>query len=52
MNMNKKIEKEFEKWMKKQFEEPEWDEGYTRYDMLIAFSAGSKTKSGKKENKK
>ena len=31
---------EFEKWMMGRFEEPEWDEGYTRYNLEEAFKAG------------
>jgi len=30
----------FEKWMKKTFDEPEWDEGWNRQNMADAFEAG------------
>lgn len=34
----------FETWMKETFDEPEWDEGYTRADMQKAFEAGKTEK--------
>ena len=34
------MDKEFEQWMKDTFEEPEWDEGWTRNDMQKAYESG------------
>lgn len=30
----------FEKWMTKTFDEPEWDEGWNRVEMAMAWDAG------------
>jgi predicted membrane-bound mannosyltransferase len=33
---------DFETWMKENFDEPEWYEGYTRADMQKAYEASNK----------
>jgi hypothetical protein len=34
---------DFEKWMKKTFDEPEWDEGWNRQNVEDAFNAGKES---------
>ena len=43
------IRKLFEQWMEKEFDEPDWDEGWNRAHMVKAFEAGFK--AGKKAKK-
>lgn len=42
----------FEKWMKNEFDEPDWDEGWTRGHMLEAFEAGRKSRNKKRSPNK